>query len=69
MTRAKALARKRDDNLWHTLIQEQQGLVEAFDVGKLERRLQNLIDEKSPVYRGVGVSLADLPKRKRWYKR
>ena len=66
LTKAKALATKRDDNLWDTLTQEEQGLVESFDAGKLQRRLQNLVDEKTPVYRGVGASVADLQKGKRW---
>ena len=51
LTKAKTLAIKRDANLWDTFIQEEQSLVEAFDVGKLQRRLQNLVDEKTSVYR------------------
>ena len=69
LTKAKALATKRDDNLWHTLTQEQQGLVEALDAGKLQRRLQNLVDEKTPVYRGVGASMVDLQKGNHWCQR
>ena len=50
-TKAKTLAINRDANLWDTFTQEEQSLVEAFDAGKLQRRLQNLVDEKTSVYR------------------
>ena len=56
LSKAKALSTKRDDGLWHDLTEEEQGLVEALDAGRLERRLQNLVNEKIPVYRGVGAS-------------
>ena len=50
-----------------TLTQEEQGLVEAYDGGRLERRLQNLLSQKTPPYRGVAASVIDLQRCRRWW--
>ena len=65
-TKAKTLAIKRDADLWDTFTQEEQSLVEAFDAGKLHRRLQNLVEEKIPIYRGSSALVADLQKDDQW---
>ena len=69
LSEAKALSRKAESGLWDDLTQEEQGLVEAFDAGKLQRRLQNLVEEKIPVYKGVGASMVGLQKGKHWCQR
>ena len=69
LTKAKTLAIKRDKGEWDNLIQDEQGLVEALDARKLHRRLQNLVEEKTPVYKGVGASMVDLQKDKHWCQR
>ena len=42
-SKAKVLSRKRDSGLWDHLIQEEQYIVEAYDGGRLDRELQNLL--------------------------
>jgi len=69
LSEAKALSRKRDRGLWDALTQEEQDLVEAYDYGRLERRLQNLVSQKIPLYRGVAASVSDLQKGQRWCQR
>ena len=64
-TKAKTLAIKRNTGEWENLTQDEQGLVEALDAGELHRRLQNLAEEKIPIYRGSSASMADLQKDKK----
>ena len=59
LTIAKTLAIKRNTGEWENLTQDKQCLVEAYDAGKLHRRLQNLVEEKTPVYRGSGTFMVD----------
>ena len=48
LTEAKALSKK---GLWDDLTLEEQSLVEAYDSGRLDRRMQNLISQQTPVYK------------------
>ena len=48
LTEAKALSKK---GLWDDLTQEEQSLVEAYDSGRLDRRMQNLISQQTPSYK------------------
>ena len=48
LTEAKALSKK---GLWDDLTQEEQSLVEAYDSGRLDRRMQHLISQQTPVYK------------------
>ena len=41
---------------WEVERWEQQ-LAEDYDHGKLERWLKELLDQRTPIYRGVGVSV------------
>ena len=61
LTKAKTLAIKRNTGEWDNLTQDEQGLVEALDAGKLNRRLQNLVEEKTPVYRASSTSMEPAP--------
>ena len=65
LTTAKTLAIRRDNGEWGNLTHDEQGLVEALYAGKLHRRLQNLAEEKIPIYRGSSASMADLQKDKK----
>ena len=69
LSKARALFRKAEIGLWDDLIQEEQDLVEAYDGGRLERELQHLVSQKTPVYRGVAASVSDLQKGQRWCQR
>ena len=69
LSEAKALSRKAESGLWDALTQQEQGLVEAYDDGRLERRLQNLVSQKTPLYSGVAASVSDLQKGQRWCQR
>ena len=59
LTIAKTLAIKRNAGEWENLTLDEQCLVEAYDAGKLHRRLQNLVEKKTPVYRGSGTCMVD----------
>ena len=48
LTEAKALSKK---GLWDDLTQKEQSLVEAYDSGRLDRRMQHLISQQIPVYK------------------
>ena len=63
------LSRKRDSGLWYHLIQEEQYIVEAYDGGRLDRELQNLLSQKIPMYRGAAASVANLQRGQRWRQR
>ena len=67
LSKAKALSRKAEIGLWDALTQEEQDLVEAYDGGRLERELQHLVSQKTPIYRGVGASVSDLQRCQRWW--
>ena len=69
LSKAKALSRKAESGLWNARTQEEQDLVEAYDGGRLERELQNLVSQKIPIYRGVAASVSDLQTCKRWCQR
>ena len=69
LSSGRALSRKAESGLWDDLTQEEQGLVEAYDVGRLERRLQKFVSQKTPIYRGVAASVSDLQKGQRWCQR
>ena len=69
LAKAKALSRKAERGLWNACTQEEQDLAEAYDGGRLERELQNLVSQKTPIYRGVAASLSDLQKGNRWCQR
>ena len=43
LSKARALSRKAEIGLWDALTQEEQDLVEAYDGGRLDRELQNLL--------------------------
>lgn len=58
LTAARTLAIRRDNGEWHDLTHDEQGLVEAWDAGKIERRLQNLAE----------ASIGDLQKNKKWWQ-
>ena len=60
LSKAKALFRKAGRGLWNALTQEEQDLVQAYDGGRLEHELQNLVSQKIPIYRGVAASVSDL---------
>ena len=66
LTTAKILAIRRDNGEWGSLTRDEQGLVDTFDAGKLHRRLQNLVEEKIPIYRGSSALVADLQKDDQW---
>ena len=68
-SKAKVLSRKRDSGLWDHLIQEEQYIVEAYDGGRLDRELQNLLSQKTPMYRGAAASVANLQRGQRWRQR
>ena len=51
LSEAKALSKKKDKGLWDDLTQEEQSLVEAYDSGRLDRRMQNLISQQTPSYK------------------
>ena len=51
LSKAKALSRKRNKGLRDDLTQEEQCLVEAYDSGRLDRRMQNLISQQTPSYK------------------
>ena len=51
LSEAKALSKKKDRGLWDDLTQEEQSLVEAYDSGRLDRRMQNLISQQTPSYK------------------
>ena len=67
LAKAKQLARKAKRCWWNELTQEEQGLVIAYDDGRLERSLQNLMSQKAhqkPLrYKGVAACVSDL---QRW---
>ena len=69
LSKARALSRKADIGLWDALTQEEQDLVEAYDGGRLERELQDLVSQKTPLYRGVAASVSDLQRGNRWCQR
>ena len=70
LNKAKQLARKAKRCWWNELTQEEQGLVIAYDDGRLERSLQNLMSQKAPQkplrYKGVAACVADLQHGQRW---
>ena len=70
LTKAKQLARKAKRCWWNELTQEEQGLVIAYDDGRLERSLQNLMSQKAPQkplrYKGVAACVSDLQHGQRW---
>ena len=69
LSEAKALSRKKDRGLWDDFIQEEQGLVEAYDSGRLDRKVQNLMSQKTPLYKGVAASVSNENTGQRWCKR
>ena len=69
LSEAKALSRKRDRGLWDDLTQEEQGLVEAYGSGRLDRKVQNLMSLKTPLYKGVAASVSNENTGQRWRKR
>ena len=68
LTTAKLLAVRRDNGEGGSLTRDEQSLVDTFDAGKLHRRLQNLAEEKIPIYRGSSASMGDLQKDKKWWQ-
>ena len=55
LTEAKALSKK---GLWDDLTQEEQSLVEAYDSGRLDRRMQNLISERREKHKPTATVIA-----------
>ena len=68
LTKAKELARKAKRGCWNELTQEEQGLVIAYDDGRLDDELQNLVSQKTltPLYKGVAACVSDLQRGQRW---
>ena len=66
LTTAKILAARRDNGEGDSLTRDEQSLVDTFDAGKLHRRLQNLVEEKIPIYSGSSALVADLQKDDQW---
>jgi len=55
--KGKELSQRAKDGDWKKLKPWEQELVEKYDTGRLEKDLQALLDQKTPIYRGVGVSV------------
>ena len=55
--KGKELSQRAKDGDWKKLKPWEQELVEKYDTGRLEKELQALLDQKTPIYRGVGVSV------------
>ena len=67
----KALSRKNaKDACWGTLTDQERLLVKAYDDGRLDEELQNLVSQKPPtaLYNGVAASVSNLNKRQCWRK-
>ena len=58
LSEAKALSKKKDKGLWDDLTQEEQSLVEAYDSGRLDRRMQNLISERREKHKPTATVIA-----------
>ena len=70
LAKAKQLARKAKRCWWNELTQEEQGLVIAYDDGRLDRSLQNLMSQKDPQkplrYKGGAACVSNLQHGQRW---
>ena len=70
LAKAQQVTRKAKRCWWDDLTQEEQGLVIAYDDGRLERSLQNLMSQKASQkhlpYKGVAACVAKLQKGQRW---
>ena len=55
--KGKELSQRANDGDWKKLKPWEQELVEKYDTGRLGKDLQALLDQKTPIYRGVGVSV------------
>ena len=70
LAKAQQVTRKAKRCWWDDLTQEEQGMVIAYNDGRLERSLQNLRSQKASQkhlpYKGVAACVADLQKGQRW---
>ena len=70
LAKAQQVTRKAKRCRWDDLTQEEQGLVIAYNDGRLDRSLQNLMSQKASQkhfpYKGVAACVAKLQKGQRW---
>ena len=57
LSKGKVLSMKAQNGQFWELYKWEQELVEEYDGGKLERSLQNLVNQRAPIYRGIGASV------------
>ena len=57
LAKAKMLSLKAKERYYWDLREWEQKLVEDYDTGRLERALQELVSERTPMYRGIGASV------------
>ena len=55
--KGKELSQRAKDGDWRKLKPWEQKLVEDYDTGRLDKQLRALLEQKTPIYRGVGVSV------------
>ena len=53
----KALSQRAKNGDFDKLRKWEQNLVEEYDVGRLERKLKELLHQQTPIYKGFGVSV------------
>ena len=57
LAKGKVLSMKALNGQFWELNKWEQQLVEDYDGGKLERSLKSLLNQRAPIYRGIGASV------------
>ena len=63
----KALSRRNaTGDCWETLSAQERLLLEAYNDGRLDESLQNLLSQQTPLYKGVAASVSNLNQGQNW---